>query len=162
MPKLILDSQVVDDNWAFVAAESALDDLDLSQPVLLPLALWNQLDNSQRNTNVGLWLPSDTLPEQIEGNIPEIPVIAINFPVFGDGRGFSIGRLLRERYGFTGQLRAFGNPIRDQLSYLVRCGFNAFQLAPHYPLEDALESLQDFTEFYQTGVDQPQPLFRRR
>ena len=93
--------------------------------------------------------------------LEQIPLVAINFPVFTDGRGFSYARELRQR-GFKGELRACGHFIRDQLTYLRRCGFDAFQLANEHELEAALASLADFDEFYQGSVDQPLPLFRRR
>jgi len=80
-----------------------------------------------------------------------------------DGRSFSTARILRERYGFKGELRAIGNFIRDQLCYLRRCGVNAFAFAnPDTNLEIAVKSLTDFSEYYQASVDQPLPLFRRR
>ena len=85
----------------------------------------------------------------------------VNFPVFTDGRGFSYARELRER-GLRGELRAGGHFIRDQLTYLQRCGFNAFQMADEAELEAALASLADFSEHYQASIDQPLPLFRRR
>jgi len=70
---------------------------------------------------------------------------------------------LRERYGFTGELRAIGHFIRDQMCYLRRCGVNAFAFAnEETDLEAALKSLNDFTEYHQASVDQPLPLFRRR
>ena len=87
--------------------------------------------------------------------------MVVNFPVFTDGRGFSYGRELRER-GYQGELRAAGHFIRDQLTYLSRCGFDAFQMADESQLEDALASLDDFSESYQAAIDQPLPLFRRR
>jgi len=167
MPRIILDNSVVDDNWQLIT-ESEQADVDISQLAegnyLVPLSVWNSLvaELTTPPANIGLWLASTELPEQIQGSISEIPVLAIDFPAFADGRGFSIGRLLRERYGYKGQLRAIGKPIRDQLSYLVRCGFNAFDLAEHYDPEEALASLKDFSDNYQGSVDQPIPLFRRR
>ena len=89
------------------------------------------------------------------------PLIAVNFPSFMDGRGFSIGRLLKERYGFTGQLRAIGNAIPDQLFYLKRCGFTSFDLKDGTDLEAACQSLNDFDVSYQSAYDQPEALFRR-
>ncbi len=94
-------------------------------------------------------------------NLEQIELIVINFPAFTDGRGFSYARHLRER-GYRGELRAGGHFIRDQLTYLRRCGFDAFQMADEPDLEAVLESLSDFTEFYQAADDQPLPLFRRR
>ena len=97
-----------------------------------------------------------------EEGIADFALIAINFPGFMDGRGFSVARLLRERYGFTGELRASGGVIRDQLCYLQRCGFSSFDLDADINIEAAVESLNDFSEGYQISVDLPTPLFRRR
>ncbi|MEO8144747.1 MAG: DUF934 domain-containing protein [Betaproteobacteria bacterium] len=89
-------------------------------------------------------------------------VIAVNFPKFSDGRGYSIGRLLRERYGYKGELRAVGEVARDHLQAMAQCGFDAFQLREgENPLE-ALKAFGDFTEQYQATAAQPAPLFRRR
>jgi uncharacterized protein (DUF934 family) len=70
--------------------------------------------------------------------------------------------LIRERYNYSGELRAIGGFIRDQLYLLKRCGFNAFQFSDEIELSDAAESLKDFSENYQVSVDQENPLFRRR
>jgi uncharacterized protein (DUF934 family) len=91
-----------------------------------------------------------------------LALIAVEFPAFTDGRGFSIGRVLRERFGFVGELRAFGDVFKDTMGYLRRCGFNAFVVNGNKNLEDALLGLNDLPEAYQTGVDQLLPLFRRR
>ena len=77
-------------------------------------------------------------------------------------RGFSIARLLRERYDYQGEIRAIGNIIRDQLYLLQRCGFNGFELEAGIDLTEAAKSLQDFSDAYQVAVDQPVPLFKRR
>lgn len=162
MPKIIKNENVVEDTWVKIEAGTTLADLPEGD-LLLPLQLWNEsgTELAGQGRNIGLWLASDELPEDIEGDIQSIPLIAIDFPAFADGRGFSIGRLLRERYGFTNELRAIGSPIRDQLNYLSRCGFNAIQLADHYDAEAALASMRDFSEFYQTAFDQKEPKFRR-
>lgn len=166
MPKkIIVDTSVVEDSWQIVPAEAELAPEQLSKSnYLLPLHLWNSLveQSGTALANIGIWLDSDQLPEQICGDFLNVPVIAINFPVFADGRGFSVARLLRQRYNYKGQIRAIGNPIRDQLTYMRRCGFNAYDLAEHYDPELALASLNDFSETYQAAVDQPIPLFRRR
>jgi uncharacterized protein (DUF934 family) len=100
-------------------------------------------------------------PLPLFDHLGAIPLVAINFPTFMDGRGFSYARELRER-GFRGELRATGRFIRDQLAYLARCGFDAFEMEDASELEEALASLNDFSEFYQASAAQPQPLFRRR
>jgi uncharacterized protein (DUF934 family) len=88
--------------------------------------------------------------------------IEVNFPKFGDGRGYSIARLLRERYGFRGELRAVGHITRDLLFYLESCGFDAFELREGEDPKEALAGFEDFTEAYQASVARPVPLFRRR
>lgn len=88
--------------------------------------------------------------------------VEVNFPKFGDGRGFSIGRLLRERYGYTGELRAVGHITRDHLPFLERCGFDAFELRDGEDPHEALASFEVFSESYQGTAAEPRPLFRRR
>lgn len=157
MPKIIKDQAVVEDNWTVIAKDHQ-GALPQGQ-VLLPLGYW--LANRDTLTaGVGLWLDSDEDAAAIGDSANDFPVIAVNFPSFADGRGFSLGRLLRERYHFRGELRAIG-PIRDQLFYLRRCGFNAFSLSSQVPLEQALSSLEDFSVTYQSDVEQENPLFRR-
>ncbi len=160
MPKLICNGTVVEDSW--VRVTEVAGELPAGK-LLLPLALWNERGEAlqREGREIGLWLASDQLPEDIQGDFAQLPVIGVEFPTYADGRGFSIGRLLRQRYGFRNELRAVGAPIRDQLSYLCRCGFNAFELAEHYDPQAALASLRDFTASYQTAVDQELPKFRR-
>ena len=88
--------------------------------------------------------------------------IEVNFPKFGDGRGYSIARLLRTRYGYRGELRAVGHITRDLLFYLESCGFDAFELRPGEDPHEALAGFEDFSEAYQASVARPLPLFRRR
>ena len=88
--------------------------------------------------------------------------IEVNFPKFADGRGYSIARLLRERYGFRGELRAVGHITRDLLFYMESCGFDAFELREGEDPKEALAGFEDFSEAYQASVARPVPLFRRR
>ena len=162
MPKLIKDGRLTDNEWTIAAPPE--DDPLSEAKTLVNLEYWNthREQLSERLETVGVILQSTETPDQIQGNLDSISVIAINFPVFTDGRGFSIARLLRERFSYRGEIRAIGAPIRDQLTYLARAGFNAFELAEHYDPEEALTSLNDFRENYQASVEQPLPLFRRR
>jgi uncharacterized protein (DUF934 family) len=86
----------------------------------------------------------------------------VDFPVFRDGRGYSIGRLVRERYGYKGEIRAIGDVLRDQLTFMFRCGFDAYAVRADKDLHDALKAFDEFTVQYQGAVDNPSPLFRRR
>lgn len=165
MQKLIKDGAIVDNIWTLIAKPEADVSVDLSaQNIIVPLQVWlSNKSQLQSRKDVGVWLDSDETAEQIAADAQSLPLIAVNFPLFMDGRAFSTARLLRERYGFKGELRAIGNLIRDQLCYLRRCGVNAFAFAnPDIKLEAALKSLGDFSEYYQASVDQPLPLFRRR
>ena len=94
--------------------------------------------------------------------LPGLKLIAINFPKYGDGRGYSIARLLRERYGYKGELRAIGVVARDHLQLMAQCGFDSFQLREGEDADEALKGLNDFGEAYQASAAQPVPLFRRR
>jgi len=165
MPKLIKDGVIVDNTWTLVAKPEG--DATVEVPagqVIVPLSVWvAQKDQLQSRNDIGVWLDSDEVADAIGAEANRFPVIGVNFPLFMDGRAFSTARLLRERYGFKGELRAVGNFIRDQLCYLRRCGVNAFAFAnPETDLDIAVKSLGDFNEYYQASVDQPLPLFRRR
>jgi uncharacterized protein (DUF934 family) len=101
-------------------------------------------------------------PAAVAGRLAGAARVEVNFPKFGDGRGFSIARLLRERYGYKGELRAVGQVTRDHLYYMEQCGFDAFLLRDGEDVEEALAGFADFSEAYQSTVAQPVPLFRRR
>jgi uncharacterized protein (DUF934 family) len=105
--------------------------------------------------------PTDD-PRTLAERLPGLKLIAVNFPKFSDGRGYSIGRLLRERYGYKGELRAIGVVARDHLQLMAQCGFDSFQLREGEDAQAALEGLDDFSESYQATAAQPVPLFRRR
>jgi len=166
MPKLIKDGAIIENTWELIAKPEG-DAAEVAIPagqVIVPLSVWKaQQDQLANRKDVGVWLDSDEVAEDIGEEANRFPIIGVNFPGFMDGRAFSTARILRERYGFKGELRALGNFIRDQLCYLRRCGVNAFAFAnPDADLEIALKSLADFNEYYQASVDQPLPLFRRR
>jgi len=101
-------------------------------------------------------------PRALAERLPGLKVVAVNFPKYGDGRGYSIGRLLRERYGYKGELRAIGVVARDHLQLLAQCGFDAFQLREGEDPQAALAAFGDLSEGYQATAEQPLPLFRRR
>lgn len=161
MPKLIKDNAVIDDSWTIVSKTESVIPAGTNQ--LLPYRLWvTHAKDLENRTDIGVWFDSDEMPvTEHAAALQKLPLIAINFPVFTDGRGFSIARLMRERIAYAGELRAFGYVIRDQLCFMRRCGFTSFMLQENADLTAALASLHDFTDYYQTSVDQPLPLFRR-
>jgi uncharacterized protein (DUF934 family) len=136
--------------------------------VLVPLPVWlarrDELTPRLEQGEIGVWIDSHEAPEALAESIVDlnrIAVIAVHFPKFTDGRGYSIAHLLRSRYSYRRELRAVGDVLRDQLFYMKRCGFDAFQLRADKDIDAALASLGDFSEAYQGAADQPLPLFRR-
>ena len=150
MQKLIKNGAIVDNAWLAADAEN-----EPAANQLSTLAQW------QAAPTGAVQLEPGEEPAPLLDALDTLDVVAINFPAFADGRGFSYARELRER-GFTGEIRAVGHFMRDQLFYLQRCGFDACAPADDWNLDDALNSLSDFSDSYQAGIDQPQPLFRRR
>jgi len=132
--------------------------------IIVPLAMWHgQRDQLiARPSRLGVWLDSHEEPAAIAEDLKFFGVVAVNFPKFGDGRGYSIARLLRERYGWKGELRAVGDIFRDQIFFLSSCGFNAFTLRAGEDAQEALGAFGDFSDAYQSSVERPLPLFRRR
>jgi len=170
MASIIKNRAIVNDDWTVVrAAEDgtlpAVNALPAGK-VLVPLALWqaerDALSASRGAAEIGVWLAPDSEPADIAGDFDKIALIGVDFPVFRDGRGYSIGRLLRERHGYKGELRAIGDVLRDQLTFMFRCGFDAYALRADKDLDDALKAFDEFSVQYQGAVDNPSPLFRRR
>lgn len=170
MPKIIKDHELVDDRWKTLTltANDIPETVRLPVgPVIVPLAVWQARRAElirrewEHGEALGVWLEPDDDPERIADDLDDLSVVAVHFPAFTDGRGYSIATLLRTRYGYREELRAFGDVGRDQLYYLSRVGFNTFAVKEAKP-ELALAGLADFSEAYQAAADQPLPLFRRR
>ena len=162
MPQLIKDRRVVEDTWTLVPDGSSADSIP-AEAAIVPLALWQaERDRLSKRADVGVWLKPADDPDALASDVANLPLIAIEFPKFGDGRGYSTARLLREKHHFKGELRAIGDILRDQLHGLEQCGFNSFALRADRDLIDALQSFNDFRDTYQATVKQPLPLFRRR
>ena len=162
MPQLIKHGAIVEDRWALLREAAAASDVPAGE-VIVPLALWRaERDALRARGAVGVWLGPDDDPDLLAGDVDALPLVAVDFPQFTDGRGYSTARLLREKYGFRGELRAIGDVLRDQLYYLVQCGFDAFAVRADRSVEDALQGLADFSDNYQATVARPAPLFRRR
>lgn len=154
MQKLIINGSIVEDEWLPADPDSPAP----GEGRILTLDQWLALEDKSGSA---VQLEPGQAPAPLLPFLEAIELVAINFPVFTDGRGFSYARELRER-GYRGELRATGHFLRDQLTYLRRCGFDAFQMADEPDLEAALQRLEDFSEHYQASIDQPLPLFRRR
>ena len=166
MASLIKARRIATDSWQRLerAADGTFAALPEGRDVIVPLALWLERRGEllERRARLGVWLDSHEPPEALAADVGRFDVVAVNFPKFQDGRGFSIARLLRERFGYRGELRAVGHITRDHLYYMEGCGFDAFELREGEDLEEALAAFGAFSEAYQASVARPLPLFRRR
>ncbi|MER0215982.1 MAG: DUF934 domain-containing protein [Nitrosomonas sp.] len=165
MDMIIKNKAIVADDWTVLRLqeqETPENVIVAAGKVIVPLQVWQaQRAALQDRKEIGVWLASDERPEELKGDIEKFSVIAVDFPKFSDGRGYSIAFNLRARLGYSGELRAIGDVLRDQLFYLQRVGFDAFAPRPDRKIEDVIKGLSDFSEVYQTSFDQKLPLFRR-
>ncbi|WP_348944404.1 DUF934 domain-containing protein [Chitinibacter sp. FCG-7] len=161
--QLIINRDIVDNRWTRVVpdAEGGVS-VPSEGAILVPYQYWLGHRDELAGREVAICFAPDDEPESLPVDANTFAMIACDFPVFTDGRGFSIGRLLRVRYGFTGELRAVGDVFKDTLNYLARCGFTAFEVRADKDINEAIKGIDDFTEFYQSSVDVPNPLFLRR
>lgn len=160
MPKIIKDRAIVEDGWRHLDGEAS--DIPAGD-VIVPLPLWQARRDELlgRDGGLGLRLAPGEHPADVANDLEHFDLIALEFPAFKDGRAFSYARVLRERYGFKGELRAVGDVARDQMYFMARCGINAFEVKAGRSIEDALQAFNDFTVTYQPAADEPRPLFGR-
>ena len=147
--------------------EGSLDPDTLPQgALLLPLDAWlanGERLREQREQPLGVWLATDDLAESLEGRLEGLSLIAVHFPVFSDGRGYSNARILRERLGWDGELRAIGDVLPDQIFAMRRCGFDSFEVRADRSATDAVSALASFHHVYQHATRDPAtPLLQRR
>jgi len=162
---IIKNKTIIEDDWRVLRLhdqETAEATVVPIGKIIVPLKVWlAQRAVLQQRNDIGVWFASDERPEDLTEDVHRFPVIAVDFPKFSDGRGYSIAYNLRTRLGYSGELRAIGDVLRDQLFYMQRVGFDTFEPRSDRNISDALKGLEDFSEIYQTSVDQKQPLFRR-
>lgn len=122
-----------------------------ARAAIVPLDCWLRwrAEGHAAHPATGVWLQPDDPFEALLPDLDRLPLIAVHFPVFTDGRGYSVARLLRDRHGYRGELRAVGDVLRDQLYFLRRCGFDAFALRADQDPERALQALEDYSVSYQ-------------
>ena len=149
-------------------AQVATTEIPASGNIIVPLSVFiarkNELASRMDAGFVGVWLATHEVLEDLiahVGDINKLPIIAVFVERFADGRIFSLGTLLRTRYGYKNELRAFGDVLRDQLFFLKRAGFSSFQIRANRSAQEAIASLNDFSAPYQGAVDEPRPMFAR-
>ena len=149
---LIKNGELVESSFVDV---SGATEIPATGAVIVSLEQWQAQRTAllARGTPLGIRLHSDQSPELVAADLEHFAVVALEFPKFRDGRAYSYARLLRERYGFKGELRAVGDVLLEQLFFMLRTGFDAFELSSADPLRDYQVALADFSVWYQPTAD---------
>ena len=158
---LVENGRIVEDRYVRVLDDAPVPD---RVPVLLPakqfIADANEL--VRRDGSLGVLWPNDCRVAELEPWLGHLALIALNFPKFRDGRAYSQARLLREHFGFRGTLRATGDVLRDQFHFLVRAGFDSFEVKKLADAQVFAEVLGRYSVVYQPGADGRAAALRRR
>lgn len=147
---LIRDGRLCEDRFVDVSAD---DEVPCEGAVIVSLSQWRSARDELRGRDLGIRLRSDESPELIADDLSEFSLIALEFPVFRDGRAYSYARILRETYGYTGELRAVGDVLLEQLHFMIRVGFDEFELHGGDPEGAYRTAAQEFSAWYQPGAD---------
>lgn len=162
---IIKGREIVADDWSVLRLDEGQTADAVEVPagkIIVPLAVWQaQRATLELRAAIGVWLAPDERPETLKGELDRFALVAVDFPKFTDGRGYSIAYNLRKRLAYTGELRAIGDVLRDQLFSMHRVGFDAYATRQDRSIHDALKGLTVFSETYQASVDVDQPLYRR-
>ena len=150
---LIKNKRIAADTWRHVDDEAPLP---TDGDVIVSLARWQAEREALRGRNapLGIRLRSDEDADAIADDLAYFDLVALEFPQFKDGRAYSTARLLRERHRYTGELRAIGEVLYDQLAFMQRCGFDAFEYAGSLAAEKALAAFDEIDVVYQTAADE--------
>lgn len=147
--QLIKNKQLIQDNWVYIVDETPVK----ADYIIVSLARWRQeRDELSKVKHLGLRIESDIKLEDIADDFSHFQLIELYIPVFTDGRAFTHARLLRSRYGFSGDIRASGDFMRDQVFYLSRVGISSFELNDHENVQEVIQSIDDFSVNYQESV----------
>jgi uncharacterized protein (DUF934 family) len=158
---LVKAGQIVEDPYV-----RALDDAPIPDgvPVIVPATrfLADARDLTARDAPIGVLWPNDRRVAELAPWLDRLSLVALVFPKFRDGRAYSQARLLRERYGFRGELRATGDVLRDQFQFLIRAGFDAFEVKKPADAGVFAQAASRFSVFYQPAADGRVSAMRRR
>ena len=148
----IKNGKISADTWVHAGAD---DELPATGGVIVPLARWAAARDMllARKAPLGVRLASSESPEKIRADLGRFDLVALEFPIFRDGRAYSYARLLREQYGYKGELRAVGNVLYDQFLFMHRCGFDAYEVQKDADAERFARALSEFTVRYQPDAD---------
>lgn len=166
MRNLIKNGQLTQDHWTILREATGPEVLKAvpGKSFIVPLKFWKLYQDELANYagEVAIWLDSDENVNDIGSELERFALIALNFPIFSDGRSYTNARELRDCLKYGGEIRAIGDVLRDQLYYMSRCGFDAFDLRSDQSPENCLTAFADFSTSYQATTSESSPLFRRR
>src|SRR5579883_318358 len=160
--RYIKDGKLSDDPWVVASGE---EPVPADIPVIVSgdwLLEQEPTSLERRGASLGVSWPNDRPVEELAPYLPHLALIALEFPAFKDGRAYSQARQLRDQYRFEGEIRATGDVLRDQFIFMVRAGFNAFEVRKEADAQHFEDALHQFSGFYQPGSDRAaRPLLSR-
>ncbi len=158
---LIKNGEQLSDPWSRLAEDAAIP---AEGPLVVTLAQWRERRDEllARGGELGIRLTSSESPAGIADDLAHFALCALEFPAFTDGRAYSYARLLRERYGFEGEVRAVGDVLLEQLHFMQRSGFDAFELDSESAIEDWKIAQSDIDHCYQPTADGRRSLMQLR
>lgn len=162
--QVIKDNRIVEDSWTRLPAVDPGQAIPAEGDIILPFSYWkdNRDSLSTRSGRTAVCLNGDDSIEEVAPHLDLFELIALDFPLYKDGRCYSHARLLRDRYHYQGDIRAVGDVLRDQLFYMKRCGISSFHVREDKDIEDALKAFNDFSVKYQPAADGALPIYKIR
>jgi len=158
---LVKAGQIISDPYLRVLDDAPIPD-DVAVIVPASRLLADAAELMKRNAPLGVLWPNDRKLAELEPYLDRIALVALVFPNFKDGRAYSQARILRERYKFRGELRATGQVLRDQFLFLLRAGFDSFEVVKDADAQAFKDAIHRYSVFYQPAADGQLPAFRRR
>ncbi len=158
--QIIKNRAIVEDSWQLLEMDEPLVEGNIIVPFERWLSEREQL--LAHSGSLGVKMSGGQALSELVKDLEQFDIIALDFEKFSDGRGYSYARLLRERYHYSGELRAVGDVLHDQLAYMERGGINSFVLHSGQDAQDALRAFNDFPAYYQTAADKVEPIHQQR
>jgi len=160
--QIIRDRRVCESHWQHVPDGVLADNPDarLAGAIIVSLADWrlHKIELARRAVTIGVRLGAGDDIEEIADDLSAVALIALEFASFSEGRAYTQARLLRDRHGYQGEIRAVGDVSRDRLAFMERCGINAFEMGGNGNLEAALKAFAEISDFYQPAADRKPPI----
>jgi len=159
--RLVRGGRIVADQYVRVLTDAPIPD---GVPVIVPAARFmaDAAEIARREAPTGMLWPNNRRIAELAPHLDRLALVTLEFPSFKDGRGYSQARVLREQYGFQGELRAIGNVLRDQFLFLLRAGFDSFEVVKDSDAAAFADSVSRYSVFYQPAGDRRIPALRAR